>query len=312
MSATPQSAPSTDQPWTIGRLLTWTTEYLQQHGAMSPRLDAEVLLAHVRQCERIMLYTAFDEVATDEVRGAFRDLVRRRAEGAPVAYLVGHKEFYSLRFEVTPDVLIPRPETEYLVMAALDFAKSARSNSVPLDVIDIGCGSGAVAITVARELTDANVVATDISAPALAVAKRNAEALGVADRITFIESDLLSGVSQLDQGGQLASFDLILSNPPYVSDAEMAELPKDVGDYEPHLALRGGEEGSEITRRLIEQALPRLKAGGTIALETSPMLALTLQQFLAQQPGLEALEPMQDQAGLARIVAARALRHGGT
>src|SRR6188472_3668005 len=140
--------------WTVLRLLTWTTEYLKSHGSESPRLDAEVLLAHARGCERIMLYAAFDEVVPDDVRAVFRELVKRRAEGTPVAYLVGKREFYSLAFRVTPDVLIPRPETEFLVLAALDAIREQNLNpnskiQNPL-VADAGTGSGAIAIAIAK------------------------------------------------------------------------------------------------------------------------------------------------------------------
>lgn len=292
-----------EQPWTIGRLLTWTTEYLEKYGAHSPRLDAEVLLANVRQCERIMLYTAFDEVASDETRAAFRELVRRRAEGTPVAYLVGSREFYSLRFEVTPDVLIPRPETEYLVMVGLDLAKAMGRGSPA--ILDIGTGSGVVAVTVAHELPEARLMATDVSPAALAVARRNAERHGVSDRITFLESDLFAAVPEQNAAGEPQQFDIILSNPPYVSEAEMTELPQDVAAHEPHLALRGGAQGLEISQRLIQQAIPWLRAGGAIALETSPMLAPRLQEYLQGHPGMSDAQIKQDLAGQPRIVSAR-------
>src|SRR5687767_7835820 len=162
------------EAWTVLRLLTWTTDYLKSHGSDSPRLDAEVLLAHARGCERIQLYTAFDEVVTDEVRAAFRDLVKRRAEGVPVAYLVGKREFYSLSFRVTPDVLIPRPETEFVVLAALDALKIPNPKSPipnsPL-VADIGVGSGAIAIAIAKHAPDCRLIAIDISHTALEIAR---------------------------------------------------------------------------------------------------------------------------------------------
>ena len=292
------AANSTEQPWTVGRLITWTTDYLGKCGSLSPRLDAEVLLAHVRGCERIMLYTAFDEVADDATRTAFRELVRRRAEGAPVAYLVGFKEFYSLPFEVNSDVLIPRPETEFLVMTVLDYAKQA-SVGRPLEIIDVGCGSGAVAVTIAQRLPDASLTATDISPQALAVAQRNAERHGVSDRITFIESDLF------DQVPDGSVFDVVASNPPYVSADEMTQLPKDVAEHEPHLALAGGETGAELTWRLLEQAVPRLHSGGILAVETSPMLAPQLRTRFSESAELETAEVTQDLGGLGRVVVAR-------
>src|SRR5215218_5073932 len=142
--------PSTDEPWTIGRLLTWTVEYLGKHGADNPRLDAEVLLAEARGCKRIDLYTAYGDPATDEIRTAFRKLVRRRAEGTPVAYLVGRREFYSLDFEVNPDVLIPRPETELLVIALLDDVKKQTAGNATIQIADVGTGSGILAVCAAK------------------------------------------------------------------------------------------------------------------------------------------------------------------
>src|SRR2546427_2507830 len=179
---------------TVLRLLTWTTDYLKSHGSESPRLDAEVLLAFARGCERIMLYTAFDQIVDDAIRASFRELVKRRGEGAPVAYLVGKREFYSLSFRVTPDVLIPRPETEFVVVAALDALKSLKSKVqspkaepvAPADlgpwtldlgpciVADVGTGSGAIAIAIAKHAPNCHIVATDICPAALAVAKENA------------------------------------------------------------------------------------------------------------------------------------------
>jgi release factor glutamine methyltransferase len=205
------------ETWTVLRLLTWTTDYLKSHGSESPRLDAEVLLAHARGCERIMLYAAFDDVVPDEVRALFRDLVKRRAEGTPVAYLVGKREFYSLSFRVTPDVLIPRPETEFVVVAALDALKVARdsvagtpSRSDGLLVCDVGTGSGAIAVAIAKHAPDCRVTAIDISPAALAVAKENAATHHVVERIEFAQGDLLAPLPAEPR------FTVIASNPPCV------------------------------------------------------------------------------------------------
>src|SRR4051794_22970737 len=171
-----------NEPWTIGRLLSWTAEYLGRHGSENPRLDAEVLLAAARDCQRIELYTAYGDVADDTVRTSFRELVRRRAEGTPVAYLVGHREFYALDFEVNPDVLIPRPETELLVVALLDEIKAktagqslsaagsetslltvASEAAAPIEIADVGTGSGILATCAATYVALAHVTAIDIS-----------------------------------------------------------------------------------------------------------------------------------------------------
>src|SRR5262245_4947541 len=174
--------------WTIGRLLQWTTDYLKKSGSPSPRLDAEVLLSDARGCQRIQLYTAFDEDPGETVRNRFRELVKRRAAGEPVAYLVGRREFYSLTFHVTPDVLIPRPETEFVVLGVLDAIQQLGSLDRPVQIADVGTGSGAIAISVAKHAPGCQVTATDISPAALAVAQQNAKQHEVADRINFVRS----------------------------------------------------------------------------------------------------------------------------
>ncbi len=287
---------SATDTWTVGRLLTWTTEFLTKHGSPSARLDAEILLAHARHCKRIELYTSYDDEPDEHVRGAFRDAVKRRAEGTPVAYLVGYKEFYAAPFEVTPDVLIPRPETEHLVVEALDRGKliSAR----PLRVADVGTGSGVIAITLAKHLADCQVTAIDCSSAALAVARRNAEKHGIAaEQITWIEGDLLADCDPE------CSFEMIVSNPPYVSEAEYEQLDKTVRDYEPKQALVAGPTGMEIISRLIAQAQQRLNSGGYFIFEFSPMLADHLQQQLGD--GWEAPQVTNDLAGHARVVTIR-------
>lgn len=285
------------EEWTIGRLLTWTADYLKQHGSESPRLEAEVLLAHARSCQRIQLYTSFDELAPEELRTRFRELVRRRAEGMPVAYLVGHREFFSLDFRVTSDVLIPRPETELLVVTLLDFIKQRPAGTV--EVADVGTGSGIIAICVARHAQQAKVTAIDISAPALAVAAENAERLGVAARVEFMQGDLLAAMP----AGK--TFDAIASNPPYISTEEMAQLPRSVRAYEPELALAAGPNGMDVIERLLPQALTRLKPGGMLLLEISPMLQQRVESLLAADSRWKLLPTIKDLAHLARVVQAR-------
>jgi release factor glutamine methyltransferase len=285
--------------WTIGKLLQWTADYLKQHGAESPRLEAEVLLAHARGCKRVELYTSFDEPAEESLRTKFRALVKRRAEGTPVAYLVGHREFYSLDFRVTPDVLIPRPETEFVVMTLLDLIKARGQGSAAVEIADIGAGSGAIGITVARQAPQARVTAIDVSPAALAVARDNAERLGVTDRMEFIESDLFAAVDRQRQ------FDFIASNPPYVSEDEYAKLAPEVRDHEPRLALVAGASGLDVIERLVPQAAERLRPRGGLVLEISPMLQKQVEALVDADERLERGNTVKDSAGLPRVVQAR-------
>jgi release factor glutamine methyltransferase len=285
--------------WTIGRLLKWTADYLSQHGADSPRLEAELLLAAARGCQRIELYTAFDEVPPDAVRTSFRELVRRRAEGAPVAYLLGRREFFSLSFKVTPDVLIPRPDTEHLVLAALDLARTRAATGAGLLLADIGTGSGAIAVALAKHLPEARVSAVDRSAAALVVAAENVATHGVGGRVTLVEGDLLGPFPAEPR------FDLIASNPPYVSSAEWAALAPGVRDFEPRQALEAGPAGTEVIERLIPQAVERLKPGGWLLLEVSPMIEPQVVRLIVGRAELRSLPTRKDSAGLARVVIAQ-------
>jgi release factor glutamine methyltransferase len=321
-------AATNQDPWTVLRLLSWTTDFFRQRGSDSPRLDAEVLLAHSLGCSRIELYTAFGSEPSGPQRQTFRELVRRRGEGVPVAYLVGHREFYSLRLGVTPAVLIPRPETEHLVTLALDHAKSlaptgsARTgtpadNAVaqcppptptlrPLKIADVGTGSGAIAVALAKHLPAVYpggclITAIDLSPDALDVARGNARDHGVDPQIDFVQGDLLN---KLPAG---SDFDMILSNPPYVSRGEYADLEPTVRDHEPKMALLAGERGTEIIARLIDQAASRLRPGGLLAIELSPMIAKDCSALVAADGHFHEPKLIRDLGGNQRIVTA--IRH---
>jgi release factor glutamine methyltransferase len=292
-------------PWTVGRLLQWTADYLKSHGSESPRLDAEVLLAMALKCQRIQLYTAFEDEPGEEVRAAFREMVRRRAEGTPVAYLVGHREFYSLDVRVTPDVLIPRPETELLVIALLDLAKARpsgtglASGTHAMAIADVGTGSGIIAVCAAKHLPNCRVTAIDISPAALEVAKSNAEKHDVQERIEFIHSDLFAGVVPENK------FDFILSNPPYVSTDEFNKLAPDVKNFEPHAALVAGPRGTEVIEKLIPQSVERLNPGGYLLMEISPMIHDRVLALFAAEKRFEAAITIKDLARLPRVLQAR-------
>lgn len=288
------------QAWTVGRLLEWTTGYLKDHGAESPRLDAEVLLAESLRCERIALYTSFLEEPPEEAKAVFREFVRRRAAGEPVAYLVGKKEFYSLVFEVSSRVLIPRPETEFLVVAALDAAKALGKE--PVEICDIGTGSGAIAVCLAKHLPHAAVTAVDISREALEVARNNARRHAVENRIEFLQSDLFEAVP-LDK-----RFDIVASNPPYVSEAEYEALAPDVKNHEPRQALLAGSKGTEVIERILNDSAGRLRSGGSLLLEVSPMIHDAVVRLIEAEPQYTAGPSIKDLSRLPRVVQASRLK----
>jgi release factor glutamine methyltransferase len=290
---------SQSEPWTIRRLLEWTTGYLREKGFPTPRLDAEVLLAEALGRKRIELYTAYDQVASEGARQHFRDLVRRRAEGAPVAYLVGHREFYSHRFRVTPDVLIPRPETEFLIVTLLDLVSDPNWASHPVEIVDVGTGSGILAVCAALHVPHAQVTAIDVSSAALDVARANAEDHGVADRIQFVEANLL------DSMPDRPCFHFVLSNPPYVSRSEWDQLAVDVKDYEPQVALLAGETGMAVISQLVPLAATRLHPRGWLILEISPMIESEVHQQIARDGRFDEAATIKDLSRSPRVVRAR-------
>jgi len=250
------------QPWTVLRLLNWTKQYLSRAGVESPRLTAEVLLAHSLDCSRIELYTRHGRVPSEPKLATFRQSVKRAAEHEPAAYIVGFKEFYSLRFRVTPDVLVPRPETELLVAEAVDWLSASEGGTV----WDVCTGCGCVAAAIAANGLVGSVLATDSSEAAVAIARENIQALGLADQVVCAHADLLAMPGELDPA-VADSFDrvgLIAANPPYVADGD--PVAPSVA-YEPRDALYAGADGLDVIRRLIDQAPGRLRPGGALALE---------------------------------------------
>ncbi|GIW98559.1 MAG: release factor glutamine methyltransferase [Pirellulaceae bacterium] len=286
------------EPWTIGRLLTWTTDYLARHGSGSPRLDAEVLLAQALQCQRIDLYARYDQEPAEQPRSTFRELVKRRAAGTPVAYLVGHREFYSIDFEVTPDVLIPRPETEHLVVEAIDRLKTlAPRRPAPCHVADIGTGSGCIAIALAKYVPQVRVTAVDVSDKALEVARRNVLRHDLQARVELVHSDLFTGLPANRQ------FDIIVSNPPYVSAAEYEQLDRSVREFEPRLALLADHDGWGVIERLLDTASEYLAPDGFLLVEASPMLLARADHRIGAPWAIEKIT--DDLAGLPRVLTLR-------
>lgn len=241
-------------PWTILKILRWTTHFFEtKEATATPRLDAELLLAEVLGYERIKLYTHFDRPMADDELAAYRALIKRRVEGEPVAYLLGEKGFWSLDLKVDRRALIPRPETEVLVEEALELIDEDSDERL----VDVGTGTGAIALAIASERPKLQVAATDTSPDALELARENAERLELSGRVRFFEGDLLSGVDE-----SLLPLDFVVSNPPYIAEDERDEVMVDVKDYEPEGALFAGEDGLDVIRRLIPAAFEALAPGG--------------------------------------------------
>ncbi len=277
------------QVWTIGSILDWSRQYFGSHGAESPRLDAEVLLSHLLRQQRIFLYVHFDQPLTSEELARYREMVKRRAAGEPVAYICGEKEFMGLTFKVTPSVLVPQPDTETLVEAAIERLRGKNSPRIA----DICTGSGAIAIALAHYLPESSIVATEISPDALSIAKENAEALGLSDCSEFREGDLLAPLS-----GE--TFDAIVSNPPYIPSAEIDGLPREVR-AEPKIALDGGADGLDFYRRLVGESAALLNDGGFLAVECGDTQAGAIAD-MAVTGGFGKTEIIRDLAGKERVV----------
>jgi len=278
-------------------MVVWATTLLESSGVESPRLDAECLLAFLLGRDRLHLYAAAEERMPPPVFEVYRALLGRRQAREPLAYLTRTKEFWSLSFAVTPAVLIPRPETETLVETAM-----ARLGELQAPVIaDIGTGSGAIAVAVAKALPDSRLYATEISSRALDVARENAARHGVLERITFVHGDLVEPLLCL---GLAHHCDLMVSNPPYVATRELAGLPAEVR-YEPLEALDGGSDGLDVHRRLINGASTLLRPGGWLALEMAPGQGPSLSRLLQEQGAFGDIEVTPDLSGRERVIVAR-------
>jgi release factor glutamine methyltransferase len=296
MATAGQSASeASNEVWTIDAILRWTQAYFGRHHLPTARLDAEVLLAHALQCNRVRLYTHFDQPLSAPERDAFRGLVKRRAAYEPVAYICGQREFYGRDFSVDPSVLIPRPETEHVVEAALAWAKEHPIER--LRILDVGSGSGALAVTLAAELAHATVVAADLSEQALDKTRQNAERHGVAERMQYVHGDLLAQV----QG----NFDIIVSNPPYIAEDERAELAPDVVRYEPSLALFAGDDGLQIIARLARDVRLHLCKPGIFLCEIGHRQGPAARTLMQAGDFWHSVDVLPDLQGHARVVVAR-------
>jgi release factor glutamine methyltransferase len=281
----------------VGATLREGVRKLERANVPSAPLAAELLLMHALNRDRTFLYAHPESIVEPEQLEKFGTLINKRSAGTPTQYLTGHQEFWGMDFEVTPDVLIPRPETEHLIeVAVARIGESRRNNS--FRIADIGTGSGCIAVALAKEFPSANIFATDISAAALKIAQRNATRNNLSDRIKFTECDLLEGIPQHPQ------LNLIVSNPPYVARKDAATLPIDVREHEPELALFGGEDGMEIYPRLIAQAKTHLAEGGLLVLELGAGLFENVSDLLEARSGWTRVSAAQDLAGIVRVISA--------
>ncbi|MHB8067574.1 MAG: peptide chain release factor N(5)-glutamine methyltransferase [Desulfobaccales bacterium] len=289
-------------PWTILEILRWTTGHFQEKGVAEPRTSAEVLLAHALGISRLDLYLRHDQPLTPEELARFKVLVLRRRAGEPVAYITGHKEFWSLDFKVTPAVLIPRPETETLVDAVLQVLRPETENGKQKTenlALEVGVGSGAIIIALARELPQMRWVGVDISGPALAVARENAARHDVADRIHFLRGNLLAPFKPGPR------FQLLVANLPYVPRPVWEELPKDIKEFEPREALLGGADGLDLIKLLVQAAPGLLSPGAWLALEVADGQAQKVAAFMEKSGVYEQIEKIPDYLGIQRVVRAR-------
>ncbi len=283
---------------TVLELLNGSTNYLKDHGIENPRLNAELLLARCLKLSREQLYTHFQSQIKQEEEEALEELIQRRVSGEPLQYILEHQEFWSIDFEVDPRVLIPRPETELLVEQGLSILSKISFIQTP-SVLEIGTGSGAIAIALAKEMKDIFLVATDISRDALILAKENAKSASVLDRIEFVNGDLFG---PLRPSKERNVFDLILSNPPYINRRRISTLPKEVKDYEPMIALDGGEDGLAFYRRIIPEAPSYLREGGWLLLEVALGQSRIVSEMMEEGGNFFKPESIPDLSGIGRVV----------
>lgn len=272
---------------------------LSSAGITHARLDAEVLLSKIIRKDRVWLITHRDDVLDDNDQRDFDEALRRRTRREPLQHIIGNQEFWGLEFKVTPDVLIPRPETELIIEAALAVVQD---RNLKVRIIDLGTGSGCIAVSLAKELAFAHVIATDASEKALAVARENARNHSVADRIRYLEGDLFEPLEALDIRGQI---DIIVSNPPYVKAGDLPTLQPEVRDYEPELALVAGPEGTEIAKRIIQIAPDYLKKNGALIMEMGVDQAAALTRMVEAAGVYGKPEVLKDLAGIERVIVAR-------
>ena len=286
---------------TGSELLQWSTNILKDHQIENPRLNAELLFAHSLNLSREELYVRLHRDVKEEEKKALERLIQRRVSGEPLQYILGHQEFWSINFKVDPRVLIPRPETELLVEQSLSILSEKTFEQNP-SVLEIGTGSGAIAIALAKEAGHIFLVATDLSRDALILAKENAQTAGVRYQIGFVNGDLFGPLRPSRETGP---FDLILSNPPYIVRHKICTLAKEVRDYEPTIALNGGKDGLAFYRRIIPEAPGYLRAGGWLLLEVALGQGSDVSDLIEEEGSFFKPECIPDLSGIGRVVKAQ-------
>lgn len=286
--------------WTIQKLLGWMTDFLSEKDVDSPRLSAEMLLSHSLGLKRIELYTNFDKILSQPQLDNLRGLVKRTADKEPISYLTGKKEFYSIELTVGAGCLIPRPETELLVEHAIEFI---RSRSGPQSILDLGTGSGCISIAIAKNCKHALVTAVDISESALKFARQNVSDHNLLEQINIIAADLFEQLGKLDPEPK---FDLIVSNPPYVSTGEFEQLDRKIRAFEPPEALLAGPEGLDIYRKIISDIRPYLKSDAAVMLEIGSKQTDAVIELLGRTGIFSDIYAVKDFQGLDRLIIAKA------
>ncbi len=285
-----------NKEWTILSLLEWSAEYLQEKGFESTRLNAELLLCHTLQCERIQLYTNFDKPLTPNELSVYKSYLKRRLSHEPVQYILGETEFMGLTLKVDKRVLIPRPETEILVEQVIELVKTIGAKSI----LDIGTGSGNIPVSLAKFINEIEIDSMDISKDALDVARSNADVHNVGNRIRFIHGDVHSYTDHLNNH----SYDIIVSNPPYISSSEFTSVVSEVSEYEPSIATTDGGDGLTFYRTIQSAGKQLLKSNGWLIVEVAYNQSKEVAGLFASA-GYKDIETISDYAGIERIVKAR-------
>lgn len=298
-SKTSTSHAAAAETWTTRRLLKWMTDHFTAKAVDSPRVVAEMLLSHVLDCERMRLYMEADRPASTVELATLRGLVQRAASHEPVQHLVGHAWFFGKQFAVDRSTLIPRPSTETLVEHVIRWLRANPGHAEPV-IADVGTGTGCIAISLALSLPEARIIATDDVPEAIQLAKKNAESHGVAARIDFREGSLFEPVRR----DGVARFDVIASNPPYVPDHEWDAVERNVKDFEPASALRGGHDGLDFIRPLIAEAPSMLVPGGLLAIEIAECQRESATELARATNQLGNIDVLKDHEGLWRVLTA--------